>query len=121
MLSGAVTTEEVHMRIFKTLYFYLDAEPGHVFSCDTIELQGSMWLVPAWTVNFTTAMMRPERIICLDHLPHQKTSQNHPAHFVVNIPIPKCVFDGEIPPETSYKFEIVENPVIEMHDQEQLH
>ena len=109
------------MRIFKTLYYYLDSEPGHVFSCDTIELQGSMWLVPAWTVDFTTAIMRPERIICLDHLPHQRTSQSQPAHFIVDIPIPKCVFEGKVPPETTHNFEIVENPLIETYSSEDLH
>lgn len=109
------------MKILKTLYFYLDAEIGHLLRCDTIEFQHRFWLVPRWIENHATGKMRPERIICLDYLPHQKLSEGAPEHFALNIPIPKCVFDGEIPPETTYNFEIVENPEIETHIPEKLH
>ena len=107
------------IKIFKTIYFYSDAEIGHLLKCDTIEYQGRFWLVPSWTENHTTGKMKPDRIICLNSLPHQILPLGAPENFALDVPIPKCVFDGEIPPGTT--FEIVENPEIEVYIPELLH
>ena len=108
------------MKILKTAYIS-DAVPGHPLECDTIEFEGRFWLVPLWTENHATGKMRPERIICLDCLPHQTFPQVAKETFVLNIPIPKCVLDGEIPYESAYNFEIVENPEIDFDIPEKLH
>jgi hypothetical protein len=97
------------MKILKTLITFTDANLGIILKCDTIEFEGKYWLVPEWLENATTGKMQPLRIICLDLLPHQKTSL---VDFVLNDPIPKCVFDGEIPVETTLNFQIVESPQI---------
>jgi len=101
-----------NVKILKTLYFS-DSVPGHLLKCDTIEWQGKFWLVPEWIENHSTGKMRPVRIICLDSLPHRVLPLGAPDHFALDIPIPKCVFDGKIPQETP--FEIVENPAIEVY------
>ena len=100
------------MKILKTLLAFSDSDPGKIFSCDTIEMDGKFWLVPDWIENYATRKSKPIRIICLDYLPHQKTGADEMADFVLNVPIPKCVFDGEIPSETTLNFHIVEDPEI---------
>ncbi len=110
------------MKILKTIYFYSDYEIGHLLKCDTIEYRNKFWLVPIWTENHTTKKMRPERMICLDFLPHKVLPDGAPDQFALDIPIPKCVFfDGQIPKETTYKFVIVENPDIDVYIPELLH
>lgn len=98
------------MKIYKTLMFFSDSDPGHIFACDTIEENGKFWLVPDWLENIATKTRTPIRMICLDGIKHQKVESGKPSDFVLNDPIPKCVFDGQIPPGTSYQ--IVENPLI---------
>lgn len=100
------------MKILKTLVTFNDSDLGKILECDTIEFKGKFWLVPEWLENATTGKMQPLRIICLDLLPHQNILHPHPANFVLNDPIPKCVFDGEIPVETTLNFQIVESPQI---------
>ena len=100
------------MKIFKTFITFTDAEPGKILKCDTIEFEGKFWLVPEWLEKAAIGEMQPLRIICLDLLPHQKIQRGTPADFVLNDPIPKCVFDGEIPPQTTLNFRILESPEI---------
>ncbi len=100
------------MKILKTLITFTDTDLGKILKCDTIEFEGKLWLVPEWLENAATGEMQPLRIICLDLLPHQKIQRSTPADFVLNAPIPKCVFDGEIPSETTLNFQIVESPAI---------
>jgi len=101
------------MRIYRTLMAFSDSAPGKVFLSDTIEYDNKFWLVPEWTENKLIRKMRPTRIILLNSLPHQKTNNPAaPADFFLNKPIPKCVFDGQVPPETTFEFHIVENPEI---------
>lgn len=106
------------MKIYKTLYAFTDAELGKIFKCDTIEFEGKFWLVPTWLENIAEGTIKPERIICLDYLPHKRTSSGSPADFILNRPIPKCVFDGEIPAEATFRFDIIEHPDISIDIQE---
>lgn len=98
------------MKIYKTLMFFSDSDPGHIFACDTIESDGKFWLVPDWLDNIATKKRTPIRMICLDGIKHQRVAVGKPSDFVLNEPIPKCVFDGQAPQGTS--FQIVENPLI---------
>src|SRR4030042_3567666 len=100
------------MKIYTTLITFTDADLGKILKCDTIEFENKLWLVPEWLENATTGKMQPLRIIRLDCLPHQKIQNSTPADFVLNTPIPKCVFGGEIPPQTTLNFQIVESPEI---------
>jgi hypothetical protein len=80
---------------------------------DVIEYDGHFWLVPEWRDNRALGVTMPARIIALASLSYQKTG-NLPPQFVVNDPIPKCVFDGQIPPEQAHKYIVVERPEIRL-------
>lgn len=97
------------MKILKTFVFFSDTAPSHIFSVDTIEYQGSFWLVPEWIDNPEQRWTMPARIICLDGLIHQRTSWES-GEFVLNGGIPKDVFDGQIPPGDKYV--VIERPNI---------
>lgn len=80
----------------------------HVHTTDVIEFRGTFWLVPEWLDNRVQKLTKPVRIVSLATLPHSRTGR----FFVVNDPIPKSVFDGQIPPQEAGKFVVIENPDI---------
>lgn len=106
------------MKIEKTrLYFEGDLLGDPPTLCPTLTYQGKKWLASPWIDNSATGKSRPERIVCLDLLEHQKST--HPRYqYVLTRPIPKSVFEGEIPPAAKGIFVVVENPPIEFetHD-----
>lgn len=99
-------------KILKTLISFSDLDDGFLYRVDTIEYQGKFWLVPTWLDKPTEGWRIPERIICLDVLPHQKTGTSDPADFVLSHGIPKSVFDGRIPPQSEDSYIVVERPDI---------
>jgi hypothetical protein len=103
---------ENKVKIYKTRIIFAEANFGKIMPCDTIEHNGKFWLVPEWKENTTTKTRAPLRIICLDCLPHQKTGPDDPHDFIVNTPIPSCVFEGIKPSEEKYQFDIIEFPDI---------
>ena len=80
--------------------------------CATVTYQGKEWLAAPWIDNSETGKSRPERIVCLDLLEHQKSADPR-YQYVLTRPIPKSVFDGQIPPPAKGIFVVVENPPIE--------
>ncbi len=98
------------MKIFKTIVSFDDE--GSLYITDTIAWKGKLWLVPKWLDPLGTEKSKPDRIICMDALPHQKTPPGFQADFVLNNPIPKCVFFGEIPKEKSSEYEVILKPVV---------
>lgn len=98
-------------KILKTLVFFSDDQKSIVYRVDTIEHAGKTWLVPGWFNNPQEGCRLPERIICLDALPHEKTSWSQ-ADFVLNKGIPKSVFDGQVSPEQNDQYIVVEKPDI---------
>lgn len=92
---------------------FSDGEYGKIFKVDVIKYKDKFWIVPEWLENKAIGKMKPVRLILLDSLPHQKipvSAKDRPADFVLNKPIPMCVFDGQIPHETTFEFHILENP-----------
>jgi hypothetical protein len=99
------------MNIFKTLVA-LEGD-GYVYTLDTIEYKGKMWLVPEWIEPIAKQWTSPLRIICLDVLPHQKSSS--PDHdFVLNNPIPKCILAGQVPLEKVKQYVVIERPDVRL-------
>lgn len=98
------------MKILKTLVS-IEGE-GNLYTCDTIQYEGKMWLVPQWIDTLGTGKSMPVRIIQLDVLPHQKSS--FAGHdFVLTYPIPKAVFsEGRIPSGSKDKYIVIEKPHI---------
>ena len=102
-----ISAYEVDMKIFKTML----TSDGNIQFMDTIEYEGKMWLVPEWLDSISLRVSTPLRIIGLDAFVHQKMPGN-PADFLVELPIPKSVFEGQIPPELKGVVQIVESPDI---------
>lgn len=97
------------MHIFQTNV----AHGNEISTMDTIKFQGGFWLVPSWFEYPDKKLMRPERIIRLDKLPHQTLGPNSPlGDFVLTAPIPESVLFGEISPEQARQYEVVFAPDI---------
>lgn len=88
---------------------------GDIIRVDTIEHEGKLWLVPGWIDSPSEGWSSPERIILLDELPHQRMAPGNPADWVLNCPMPKAVFAGQIPKQSPYRFVVLERPDIKFH------
>lgn len=99
------------MKILKTL---IGSEDGQMRTCDTIEYEDGLWLVPRWTVAPTEGWRKPTRIIRLDLLPHQKMPNDWGQDYVLNYPIPTGVLSGQTPPEEAHGFEVIDQPDIKL-------
>jgi hypothetical protein len=98
------------MKVHKAMVIIADTTHT-IVQMDVIEHAGQFWLVPEWLDNPTQRVSMPLRIVSLATMSHQRT-EGAAQEFVVNDPVPKLVFDGQIPPEQSDKFVVVELPDI---------
>lgn len=98
------------MKIFKTLVSFDD--DSDLCYADSIEHEGQMWLVPEWIDVLSEGCKMPKRLICLNTMPHERLSGGSGSDFVLRWPIPRCIFDGQIPNGTKTKYLIVERPDI---------
>jgi hypothetical protein len=87
---------------------------------DVIEYRNEFWLVPEWLDNQTQKLTKPLRIISLRTLPYQRTPGKTPE-FVINDPVPKYVFDGQVPPQEAGKYVVIEDPDIRIRLAARLH
>lgn len=85
------------------------SDNGQVFRVDTIEHEGSLWLVPKWVEVLDPAGQEPARAIRLTGLPYQ-TAQIAGVDFYLQTPIPRGVLNGETPPEQAIGFVVVDRP-----------
>ena len=92
------------MRIFKTAVIV----DGAIQSMDTIEHEGSFWLVPEWLDMPAQGVTMPRRIVSLATLRHERMSGN--PDFVVSDPVPKFVFDGAVPSQLAHMYIVKELP-----------
>jgi hypothetical protein len=99
------------MDIFKTMVAFEGEDT--IVTVDTIEYQGKMWLVPEWLDLETGEWTVPARIVLLGSLlPHPKDSPGGEWDFVLNRPISRAVFRGQIPPGQEEKYVVIERPNI---------
>jgi len=78
---------------------------------DVIEHAGKSWLVPEWIDHKDEKSISPRRMILLETLPHQELLGYGPD-FVVHNPVPKYVFDGQVPSQEAGTYVVVESPGI---------
>ena len=99
------------MQILKTLFFF---EGGDFVMGDTITHENGLWLVPNWTEPQAGGLIYPSRIIRIDKLRYQKMPIGNPygADYSLTDPLPKELFDAQIPQELRGKFDVVEGPNI---------
>ena len=79
---------------------------------DAIQYEGGLWLVPLWSEPQTDGLIYPNRLIRMDKLRHQPmpVGNQFGADYTLNVPLPKGLFDPEIPKELEGKFDVVEKP-----------
>ena len=94
------------MKILKTMVTI----DGMIESMDTIEHEGSFWLVPEWLDLPARGISMPRRIVSLATLRHERTNGN--PDFVVNDPVPRFVFDGEVPSQIKHMYIVRDLPEI---------
>lgn len=110
-------TEEQPQKIYKSLV-PMDNAICHV---DTIEYQGLYWLVPEWLETPNREVKMPARIIRLLGIPHQQTIGGKFGDFVVSQPIPKAVWNGQVPPEQANVYLVIDRPPIRIVHKGGLH
>lgn len=97
------------MRILKVL---VGAGYG-LHMADAIEYQGGVWLVSKWLKDEVTGRMKPERIIRIDTLKHQR-SNFAGASIVLSQPLPEDVLSGASTLVGGQQFDVIEAPEIEV-------
>lgn len=104
------------MKIFKTLITF----PDGIYTVDTIEYEGSLWLVPEWIDGTPSeGYSKPVRIIRMP--PLQQAGPSVSADYVVSYPLPKAVLEGKIPTELANVYDVIENPQIVIEKPPTLH
>jgi hypothetical protein len=83
---------------------------GQIYQVDTIEHDGMLWLVPRWHECAAAGWRKPERIICVSTMAHQKWGDKH----VLNSPIPRDIFDGRAEPKPADGILVIEMPDISL-------
>ena len=96
------------------------ADVHEIHMCDVIEHAGQFWLVPEWFDSPDGLVTRPERIVSLATMEHQRT-KGIVVEFVVNNPIPKSVLFGQPSPEEACKYGVVAFPEIIIPTRRGLH
>jgi hypothetical protein len=101
------------MDILTTMMTVSDTGKAEIFAADTIKYQNKFWIVPTWLEEPNEGWKMPERIVCLENLPHQKG--NFPGyHFVLTHPIPKEILYDHIPIELAHKYVVIMRPDIKV-------
>jgi len=95
------------MKLLKTLVPFDDG----IYHVDTIEYEGELWLVPEW-IDDTPAKgySMPVRIIRVPGL--QPAGQSVSDDYVLANPLPKGVFEGNIPTELENVYVVIDRPEI---------
>lgn len=69
------------------------SDDGSIYSIDTIEHKGALWLVPRWVEVTDPAGQEPARAIRLTGLDFEVSSVPNADYFLRN-PIPKAILHG---------------------------
>ena len=96
------------MHVYKTLVAF-EGGDGGLFKCDTIKWNGGLWLVPEWLEYPKENIAKPKRIVRMDRFQHQE-SQSQVADYILNYPISKDAFDGNVPEVLKTLYEVIETP-----------
>ena len=79
--------------------------------CDTIEHEGSYWLVPEWFEDPSVGLKIPKRMICISNLEHQVLGPDSKyADFLVKYAIPTNVLSGELTEQDKKEYQVIEYP-----------
>lgn len=108
------------LKRIKIMMFLEGDESGAISICAGLEYEGRNWLVPLWLEPADGEYEQPERIIPLDHLPHQKSGLGV-ADYMLNVPIPRAIWSGPTSPEMLKRYGVVLSPPIRLKKNKSLH
>ncbi len=100
-------------QIKKTLLAFEDEATGATYLTTTISYEGKLWLVPEWLENPKEGWSAPARIVCMDGLAYQSV-EGADYQYVLNNPIPRLVYDGQVHWYKGRKYVVVEQPDIQI-------
>jgi hypothetical protein len=105
---------ETDVEILKTLVSFVEGGSLHV--ADSIHYEGGLWIVLSWSEPLAEGLIMPSRIIRIDKLRYQKMAagNHYGVDLVLNEPLPKGLFDGQLPQELASKFDVIERPNIKV-------
>jgi hypothetical protein len=104
---GMNCSTDKRMKLLKTLVPFDDG----IYLIDTVEYEGGLWLVPAWIDNMPSkGYSMPVRIIRVPAL--QPAGQSVSADYVLANPLPKGVYEGNVPTELENVYVVIDRPNI---------
>lgn len=83
---------------------------------DAITYEGGLWLVPVWIEQPTERLMKPARIIRVDHMESIPAPPDSGAAMALKKPVPITLFDCSMPPAADSGFEVQDLPPILLND-----
>lgn len=106
-LDGMNWITDERMKLFKTLVPFDDG----IYYVDTIEYEGELWLVPGWLDDTPSkGYSMPIRIIRVPAL--QPAGPSAQADYVLANPLPKGVYEGNVPTELENVYAVIDRPQI---------
>ena len=76
---------------------------GMVITCDGIEFDGKLWVVPGWLYHETKAHAIPERMIRFDDQPYQKIESGDVQYANIIFPVSeRDLVNKQLPSELEY-------------------
>lgn len=99
------------MLVFKILVSFTELD-GNIQSCDAINYNDGIWLVPQWLEDPATGLARPVRIVRVDHFGLQPTTLAGNYYVLAPRKLSREVLEGRIRPRP--QDEVMELPEIEV-------
>jgi hypothetical protein len=103
----------------KSFKVIIGFDDGTQATCEGVEHQGAIWLVPNWIPFPDEGYTKPERMIRLDQFRYQRFDPPPPgpppfagADFATNDPIPRALFDGELSSQLKARYVVLDRPNI---------
>lgn len=84
---------------------------GAIYRIETIEHEGTLWLVPGWFAHDAEGWMTPERMVSLATVRHERV-QAHDFQVVVNEPLPRDLHPPHDPLETAKLTTVIDTPAL---------
>jgi hypothetical protein len=96
-------TEVPVIKIVRKFKCLVGLSDGVTVTCDGIEHEGKLWLVPEWLAHPNKPLAKPARIIRFDHFPHQAMAEDDLEYQNIRAPISESALRGEVPPGVEYE------------------
>lgn len=106
------------MKIFKVKIMV----GSDVATCDAIEWQEKLWLVPGWLDDKSQGVSKPARIIRIDSFPMEALPAGSPlGDYILTVPIPIELLEQETPKQPIKGFEYIETPTLSLPPDQKPH